>query len=262
MMQRRVRHVIATQLDDASHLCPGGCSRADRAPTGRFRRRQLISSGSAARPESGKTCGCAQRRPLTMKPLAAITGARTEAERQVGKTTSRTPEVRPARIDDIPAMARVHVRSWQQTYRGLMSDEILDDPGFVSRRERLWTAALSDERYANHRVAVAEHCGKVVGIAMAGPPTADDSSLALHLYVLYLLDAHHGSGAGSELLEAVLGPTESASLWVADPNPRAQAFYSKHGFRPDGTYRVEDGVREIRMSRSCTDSEVAIRARS
>jgi len=88
--------------------------------------------------------------------------------RQVDETNSEAPEVRPARIEDIPAMARVHVRSWQQTYRGLMSDEILDDPGFVSRRERLWTAALSDERYANYRVAVAEHCGKVVGIAMAG----------------------------------------------------------------------------------------------
>jgi GNAT superfamily N-acetyltransferase len=154
-------------------------------------------------------------------------------------------------------MARVHVRSWQQTYRGLMSDEILDDPSFVSRRERLWTAALSDERYAKHRVAVAEHCGQVVGIAMAGPPTGDDSSLATHLYVLYLLDAHHGSGAGAELLDAVIGPTEGASLWLADPNPRAQVFYRKHGFRPDGMHRVEDGVREIRMSRNEMDSEAA-----
>jgi ribosomal protein S18 acetylase RimI-like enzyme len=176
----------------------------------------------------------------------------------VDKTTSEAPEVRPARLGDVSAMARVHVRSWQQTYRGLMSDEILDDPSFVSRRERLWTAALSDERYAKNRVAVAEQCGRVVGIAMAGPPTNDDSSLAAHLYVLYLLDAYHGSGAGTELLEAVIAPTESASLWVADPNPRAQAFYRKHGFRPDGTHRVEDGVREIRMSRELDNTRSAL----
>ena len=154
-------------------------------------------------------------------------------------------------------MARVHVWSWQQTYRGLMSDEILDDPSLQFRRERLWTAALSDERYAKHRVAVAEHRGQVVGIAMAGPPADGDSSSAAHLYVLYLLDAHHGSGAGTGLLEAVIGSAESASLWVADPNPRAQAFYRKHGFRPDGMDRVEDGVREIRMSRKGMDSEAA-----
>ncbi|KRE71618.1 GNAT family N-acetyltransferase [Arthrobacter sp. Soil762] len=45
------------------------------------------------------------------------------------------------------------------------------------------------------------------------------------------------------------GPDDSAALWVADPNPRAQAFYRKHGFVADGTVNVEDGVREIRMVR-------------
>jgi ribosomal protein S18 acetylase RimI-like enzyme len=166
----------------------------------------------------------------------------------MGSATSKALTVRAAQIGDVSAMAGVHVRSWQQTYRGLMSDEILDDPSFVARREHLWTAALSDERYAKNRVAVADHGGQIVGIAMSGQP-ADDSSLAFQLYVLYLLGAHHGSGAGTELLEAVIAPTESAILWVTDPNPRAQAFYRKHGFRPDGTHQVENGIREIRMSR-------------
>ena len=39
------------------------------------------------------------------------------------------------------------------------------------------------------------------------------------------------------------------ALWVADPNPRAQAFYRKHGFIADGAAQVEGGVREIRMVR-------------
>jgi hypothetical protein len=39
------------------------------------------------------------------------------------------------------------------------------------------------------------------------------------------------------------------ALWVADPNPRAQAFYRKHGFVADGTAQVDGGVREIRMVR-------------
>ena len=38
---------------------------------------------------------------------------------------------------------------------------------------------------------------------------------------------------------------ESVAFWVADPNPRAQAFYRKHGFIADGTAQIEDGVREI-----------------
>ena len=45
------------------------------------------------------------------------------------------------------------------------------------------------------------------------------------------------------------------ALWVADPNPRAQAFYRKHGFASDGSAQVEDGVREIPMVRGMQHSQ-------
>jgi len=41
---------------------------------------------------------------------------------------------------------------------------------------------------------------------------------------------------------------------VADPNPRAQAFYRKHGFVADGSAQVEGGVPEIRMVRDMRQS--------
>ena len=50
------------------------------------------------------------------------------------------PIIRPASVQDIAQMARVHVRCWQETYRGLMPDAVLDDPGFPAARERMWTA--------------------------------------------------------------------------------------------------------------------------
>lgn len=166
----------------------------------------------------------------------------------MGPGMSAAPTVRTAVPSDAAAMARVHVASWRSTYRGLMPDAMLDDPGFVARREGFWTTALTDERFAANRVAVAVDDGAVVGIAMSGP-VADADPGVRHLYVLYLLDGHHGSGAGSALLDAVIEPTEPAVLWVADPNPRAQAFYRKRGFVADGVEQVEDGVREIRMVR-------------
>ncbi|WP_439692513.1 N-acetyltransferase family protein [Curtobacterium sp. SP.BCo] len=158
--------------------------------------------------------------------------------------------VRPAVPRDAAGMAHVHVESWRATYRGLMPDAMLDDPGFTARREGFWTAALTDERFAANRVAVAEHEGAVVGIAMSGPSGTTEADEGVHLYVLYLLDGHHGTGAGSALLDAVIDPTERAALWVADPNPRAQAFYRKRGFVPDGVERVDDGVRELHMVRA------------
>jgi ribosomal protein S18 acetylase RimI-like enzyme len=170
--------------------------------------------------------------------------------------------VRQACVKDAKAMARVHVQSWQETYRGLMADEILDRPGFVERRERFWAAALGDERYSANRVAVAERGGEPVGIAMAGPAEDPDAHWPVQLFVLYVLAADHGRGAGHGLLAAVIG-NDQAALWVADPNPRAQAFYRKHGFRPDGA-RKHDRDRdldEIRMVRHAADPPSRTRAR-
>ncbi len=67
-------------------------------------------------------------------------------------------------------MAGVNVRCWQETYRGLMSDAVLDAPGLVAVRERFWSAALTDERYRENRLAVAEQDAELIGIAMSGPP--------------------------------------------------------------------------------------------
>jgi ribosomal protein S18 acetylase RimI-like enzyme len=173
--------------------------------------------------------------------------------RNYGSAMSSSLMVRPARVEDVAQMAHVNVRCWQETYRGFVPDAVLDDPGFSAARERFWTAALTDEHYRENRVAVAERDGELVGIAMSGPPLDAAAAWARQLYVLYVFAADHGTGAGGSLLEAVVDPGESAALWVADPNPRAQAFYRKHGFVADGTAQVEAGLREIRMVRGVQD---------
>ena len=163
---------------------------------------------------------------------------------------STAPRVRTAVADDVPQIARLHVETWRETYRGLMSDQILDDPGFLSRRELFWAAAITDPLYARNRIAVAERAGDLVGIAMAGPPADADAPWPSQLYVLYTYASVYGLGAGAVLLDTVVTPATAACLWVADPNPRAQAFYGKQGFVPDGTVQVTDGVREMRMVRT------------
>ena len=95
-----------------------------------------------------------------------------------------------------------------------------------------------------------ERDGELVGIAMSGPPLDADAAWTRQLYVLYVSATDHGTGAGLALLESVVDPAESTALWVADPNPRAQAFYRKHGFVADGMTQVDGGVQEIRMVRS------------
>lgn len=102
----------------------------------------------------------------------AVTTNPTAYAASVGSDSSL---VRPARVEDAAEMAHVNVQRWQETYRGLIRDEVIDDPGLMAARERFWTAALSDRRDRDNRAAVAERAGVVIGIAMSGP--AEGSNL-------------------------------------------------------------------------------------
>jgi hypothetical protein len=114
--------------------------------------------------------------------------------------------IRPGQVQDVAQMARVHVRCWQETYRGLMPDAVLDDPGFPAARERMWTHALTHERYRQNRVAVAERDGELVGIAMSGPPEDATAAWATQLYVLYVYAADHGTGLAGHCWSPSLPP--------------------------------------------------------
>ncbi len=157
--------------------------------------------------------------------------------------------VRSAELGDVRGLARVHVDTWRETYRGLMSNAALDDPSLLNWREKFWEAALTDPKYSQNTIAVASTEGTLVGIAMSGP-ASEDADTPQQLFVLYVYAAFHGSGVGAALLDAVIDPTAPASLWVADPNPRAQAFYRKNGFNNDGTVGIKDDVRSVRMLRA------------
>ena len=88
-----------------------------------------------------------------------------------------------------------------------------------------------------------------MGFAGSLPP-AEGRDVA-ELWGIYLLKAHHGAGLGQKLLDAALG-AEPAALWVAEDNPRAQAFYRRNGFAFTGARDTIDdweGLAELRMAR-------------
>ena len=59
---------------------------------------------------------------------------------------------------------------------------------------------------------------------------------------LYVEPAFQGRGIGGELLEYAVSSLGARRLWVLEKNTRAQRFYARHGFRPTGARRFEDGT--------------------
>lgn len=103
------------------------------------------------------------------------------------------------------------------------------------------------------RIIAVDGAGELVGFADAGPGRDQDNPVPLELYSLYTLRRTYGSGLGSALMAAAIADLP-AFLWVLEDNPRAHAFYLKHGFQPDGKRSLLppewENLPEIRMVRT------------
>ena len=145
--------------------------------------------------------------------------------------------VRAAVVDDAERLGLVHHTSWVETFTGIASPAFWQSVS-VERSVETWRRLLTEGLDAT----VAEVDGVVVGLAVVadaqarhGVPPACERELSN----LYVLAAHHGAGVGQALLDAVLPAGTTAQLWAARDTPRAQRFYARNGFTPDGV--TDDG---------------------
>ena len=74
-------------------------------------------------------------------------------------------KLRRATAADARAIATVHVRSWQQAYRGLIADHVLDALD-VETRERFWQQALESPPEITPLLAIVDD--RVIGFVSAG----------------------------------------------------------------------------------------------
>lgn len=149
-----------------------------------------------------------------------------------------TVVLRTPTLEDAADLGRVHQQCWVETYDTLVTPEFWEH-STEARRIGMWERMLRRTE-TGRRLVVAEVDGSIVGFALAGPYLAREHPghapvHELEVRMLYVLRAHHGTGIGQQLLDAVLAADEPAQLWVAERNPRAQAFYRRNGFEADGS---------------------------
>lgn len=138
--------------------------------------------------------------------------------------------------DDVPAVAKAHVRSAQDTYGHYFPAEFMLR-NTADNRMQWWADALAEPapEGSQRRFLVAREAGTVVGIGAFGEARDPDAPADHELWRLYVSADAHGTGLAHRLFRA-LHPSQTASyLWVMENNPRAIAFYRKLGYAPDGT---------------------------
>lgn len=168
--------------------------------------------------------------------------------------------IRYAVLDDADAIGRLHVRAWQNAYRGVMPDEYLDSLQADDRIE-MWRGIISQPDQSPLLVAV--EADEVAGFAAFGEERSRTCALCGELYAMNLDPDHWGRGIGRVLLRRVTDALmamgyQEAVLWVVPQNKRARALYESEGWVADGGESSEEilgvSVTEVRYRRALAAS--------
>ena len=144
------------------------------------------------------------------------------------------PVIRQAQITDCEAIARVHVRAWEESYR-----QILPEAAFarntVERRTESWREIFRQDSL--FPIYVAQKGEALVGFACGGPEREEESlGQQMQLYGIYLLANAKRQGIGSQLLRTVMSGlvshgAKSACVWTLRDVAPARRFYESFGAR-------------------------------
>lgn len=161
-----------------------------------------------------------------------------------------TDQIRKARRRDLAAIARLHALSWRDSYRGLLSDDYLENEVDQELR-RHWTEARIEP---NDLVLVAEgQNGGILGFiaVWCRPEPFIDN--------LHVTPDGRSQGVGTRLMAAAARcllerGKSTAFLWVFEDNRRAVAFYERlGGKRTDRTIKPVFGNEVVQLKLEWTD---------
>jgi GNAT superfamily N-acetyltransferase len=144
--------------------------------------------------------------------------------------------IRAAEPADAEAVARVHVRAWRESYRGLVPDHVIEALS-VERNTQMWDDILSSGELSI--VHLVEQLGggataQPVGFGSATAARSPALGASGEVTAIYLLDKFKRRGIGRMLLNGLLGALVarghlSAGLWVLAANHGSRCFYEALG---------------------------------
>ena len=148
-----------------------------------------------------------------------------------------------------------HIDCWRAAYRGIISDEYLDNMS-VEQMTESNKQILSDPGI--YECYYAEQNGKMIGRLVICDSRDKDKPNAGEIAAMYLLEAFWDKGYGRKMMDFSLAELKGKGhgevlLWVLEANSRGRNFYEKCGFAFDGTKKeinIDKPLIEIRYVRT------------
>ena len=164
---------------------------------------------------------------------------------------SVVPILRSATKDDAIMIANLHASSWRIAYRGLLSDEYLDND-LAGERIAYWSGKMTTLTESEFILLAMNQAGDIEGfIAVMDEPESGYVALVDNLHVRPDLK---GRGIGKVLMQAaarrLLGSGRSNYyLWVLNGNEPAARFYESIGGIPEDERTVHFGGKDVKATR-------------
>ena len=139
--------------------------------------------------------------------------------------------LREANIEDVGAIARVHVNAWRTTYRGIIPEDYLANLSY-EKREQGWVQILKNSDVFLY-VAIDES-GEIIGFACGGKDRTGNAIYQGELMAIYILEAYQGQGIGRRLTLAIVErlamlEINSMLVWVLTENPACNFYQAMDG---------------------------------
>jgi len=153
--------------------------------------------------------------------------------------------IREANLNDVQAIARVHVDAWRTTYKGIIPESYLAKLSY-QQRESAWRKTLENTTSSSQFVYVAENnSGEIIGFANGGKERTGNCTYKGELYAIYVLKAYQHQGIGCNLTLSVADKLSESGfnsmfVWVLADNP-ACGFYENIGGQKVDEQQIERG---------------------
>jgi ribosomal protein S18 acetylase RimI-like enzyme len=142
--------------------------------------------------------------------------------------------IRPAGEADLPAIAAIHMASWQDAYRDVVPEAVLLRRS-VADCLTGWRLMFADQGQ-NISVACTPE-GRIHGFCCAGPTNAArNAPFAFEVFGLHVSPRSRRLGIGASLLRHALARASaqegSAIVWTLEALSLSRRFYEREGGRP------------------------------
>lgn len=139
--------------------------------------------------------------------------------------------IRRAIKEDISGIAKVHADSWKTTYKGIFTNEILDNITY-EQREKQWENIFQKEDNSQYGFVAETLTGEIIGFIDGGIERTGTYNCDMELYAIYILQKYQGLKVGKRLFQAFLSKCkknnmQSLLVWVVTNNP-SKKFYEKY----------------------------------